>query len=317
MIDGNGWKKKLYIRNNVPDNSVPETFLEEMRKNVHIRIYSFSELLSKSCLVAFHFNWCFIFITFYVIIKQELVSKLLEDTLVVEVTVSFYMLLILISIFRREQTPKTMTFVTLIYVPFIYGISPIVKTLTGTISNDTIYAVSTITFGIHLFTHHYERDSKTQNEDESTVHNTNLYEDIHLLSSRDAFSLNSALIATICLVSRLSKTYEVFLVISVSVTTFVISPFIRRNYFQELSLRCKLMLLHLMIVFVGILSFFDTLIITCVVISHAVVLLISPCLFLLLQQHKNVITGPWDQAIPIIKTEEDDIYQIKNCRINQ
>jgi hypothetical protein len=90
-----------------------------------------------------------------------------------------------------------------------FAVSPILKTLTETISTDTIYAMVTIMMLIHLTFYNYGAKAA-------------------IVSTPVA--LNAAIFGGVCLASRLSTTYHAFALLIFASDIFVLSAILRQRF---------------------------------------------------------------------------------------
>lgn len=96
----------------------------------------------------------------------------------------------------------------LIFLISGFAVSPILKTLTETISTDTIYAMVTIMMLVHLTFYDYGAKAA-------------------IVSTPVA--LNAAIFGAVCLASRLSTTYHAFAFLIFASDIFVLSSILRRR----------------------------------------------------------------------------------------
>lgn len=89
-----------------------------------------------------------------------------------------------------------------------FFVSPILKTLTETISTDSIYAMVAVMFIVHLAFYDYG---------------------VEVAMVSPSLSLNAAIFAAVCLASRLRNVYHVFALLILSSDLFVILSAIRRK----------------------------------------------------------------------------------------
>lgn len=101
-----------------------------------------------------------------------------------------------------------------------FAVSPVLKTLTETISTDTIYSMVTIMMLVHLLFYDYGTKAA-------------------IVSS--PISLNAAIFGAVCLASRLSSIYHVFALMVLASDMFVMFTVLRHrlknlfaNFFQSL-----------------------------------------------------------------------------------
>ena len=119
------------------------------------------------------------------------------------------------------------------FILFTYGLSPILTTLTETISSDTIYAMSTVMLGLNLIFHNYQ-----ENEIAMLVTTRTTFSDFSwsvLICWRfdrasRTFSFNAALFACVCLASRFDTSpFHSFSLVTISFVLFALWPGFRRD----------------------------------------------------------------------------------------
>lgn len=93
-----------------------------------------------------------------------------------------------------------------------FAVSPILKTLTETISTDTIYLMVTVMMLVHLIFYNYGAKAA-------------------IVST--PVSLNAAIFGGVCLASRLSTTYHAFALLIFASDIFVLSAVLRRKIQTE------------------------------------------------------------------------------------
>ncbi|CAN7991396.1 unnamed protein product, partial [Ixodes pacificus] len=159
-----------------------------------------------------------------------------------------------------------------IFVAFGFSLAPILKTLTETISTDTVYAMAAGMLLLHLVTHDYSEDANGSNA-WSTV------------------SLNGALFAAVCLASRLPGIGPVFALSTLAVALFLLAPLLC-SWIQGRWHRVQVALTigHVGVALAGC--------------GHPVLLVVLACVGLLLPCHfvhchrlRQNIHGPWDEAV--------------------
>jgi phosphatidylinositol glycan class C protein len=114
---------------------------------------------------------------------------------------------------KMDRFISTITFILL-----ILGTSPILKTLTKDISDDTLYTWTGILFLAHLLFHDYQELFKKK---------------YHL---PDSFSVNAAIFGSLLLASRLSSNLDVFVIILVAIQLFGLGPLLRRKLLVSYSM---------------------------------------------------------------------------------
>ncbi|CRK99435.1 CLUMA_CG012591, isoform A [Clunio marinus] len=263
------WKKNLYENNGYEDNYTDENFLKDLKKNYNIREFTFLECFygvtkvsqEISCvslfLVIFHdlyvntiqpqkllFN-SFVFTGFgyiaYIITDTEKIHNVIEDS-------------------------KTVGVVLL----FGYMFSPLLHTLTDSISTDTIFFNTFIILSFHLLLHDYGIDG--------------------FLVSKTV-SLNCGIFASICLASRLSTTHHAFVLLVISAEVFVLKPLLFEKIWRPW------MLIPMTAVTIFFLQNISQLLGSIYIIILTFINVIFPYIFQKLTHKKCTISGPWDEAL--------------------
>lgn len=160
---------------------------------------------------------------------------------------------------------------------FGFILSPMLHTLTKSISTDTIYTITFFVFLLHIMCYDYGMPAA--------------------LVSR-AISLNAAIFGTICLASRLETSLDAFVLLIVSFTLFAVYPHVIRLFETKKSLHLRLtpVCLFVLVACIGLYLISPILFsINLMVIIFCS--LIYPFIFCYAQKYKNNIHGPWDEAI--------------------
>jgi phosphatidylinositol N-acetylglucosaminyltransferase subunit C len=112
-----------------------------------------------------------------------------------------------------------------------------------------------------------------------------------------AFSLNAAFAAAVCLASRLSSSLDAFALIIAAVGIFGLWPSMRsvlKEKRPRLFILIAPMLVLLDLMFIAILSVFFAVLFAFLVVAIG---LLCPALLVYLQRYKTTIHGPWDEAV--------------------
>jgi phosphatidylinositol glycan class C protein len=273
------WKKVLYVQQDYEDNYVDETFLNDLEKNLNLKTYELGFLVKESSVVAQEVTSVVLFVSLFCHLERSTWDPLsvLLGALVIAAgghvccylgnVASDYWLLI-------RDGLKGITFVILLFV-----LSPILESLTESISTDTIYAMTTGMFVAHLTFHNYGSAAA-------------------IVSG--SVSLNAAVFGAICLSSRLPSTTHVFALMLCSLWLFAVLPKIRGRL-KEIHESCVPILAAAMFLpGVAALGSISTAASVLYILSEVVIVIVCPWLFVRLQSSKNVIYGPWDEAHPVI-----------------
>ncbi|XP_043235696.1 phosphatidylinositol N-acetylglucosaminyltransferase subunit C-like [Amphibalanus amphitrite] len=275
------WRKVLYERQPYPDNYVGASFLEDLRKNVNVTLYSRQaavlaagpvlQQLSSVVLVALAFTW---------LDEGMLQPEPLLATIAVTTTLGYLWLLLdstnLSSGGWQQQLTADLRLAA-VFLVFGYGLSPLLATLTDSVSTDSVYALAASAMALHLATHDYGARAACVSA---------------------AVSLNAGLFGALCLASRLPSTLHVFAFLTLAAQLLALLPPVRAHVRR----RCgRLALLAAAVTQAGAaLLLLGRLSGTAAALLTAGYLLVCPLLPLLyvrLQKYKDNIYGPWDEAI--------------------
>lgn len=263
------WRKVLYGNFTYPDNYTDKSFLDELKKNIHVRNVNYFEAFTGASLVTEQICLVTVFMLTYLF--------LLNNWIVLEYLFLFnilnFVVCYLLFFVNTIEILKQLRFLASFILLFI--LSPVLKSLTETISTDTIYACSAIMIFLHLLFNDYTRP---------------LSSNMKVIVS-NSFSLNSIVFCSVCLASRLSTNYHVFLLLLNTVQYFVLYPYIFTLYHCYLQrfvlLTVCLLLLH-NVCHVSVFYLFSL----CILLIN----IVCPYWFVQWYTYKHNIYGPWDEA---------------------
>lgn len=276
------WKKILYGNRGYPDNYTDLKFLKDLQMNVNVEIFNYSEAILGATKLTHQLSLIVVFLlVFHNLYTHP--SYVSAEILLLNVCciccVGYILFLLwngprpcgLVETIRDDV--KTVSCVLV----FGFILSPMLHTLTKSISTDTIYMISFFVFLIHLVCYDYGMPAA--------------------LVSR-AISLNAAIFGTICLASRLDKSLDAFVLLIVSFTLFAIYPhplnLLESHSKFYLRLAPVTLFLTTSCLALAMISTFLFYINSTVMIFCG---LICPLIFCYIQNHKNNIHGPWDEAV--------------------
>ncbi|GIY05520.1 phosphatidylinositol N-acetylglucosaminyltransferase subunit C [Caerostris extrusa] len=272
------WERVLFKKQNYPDNYVDASFLADLRKNVNLYKYTWWEAFTGISVVTHEISSTVLFVVTFFYMQDDLFS--------ISTIVSSVGLLLLFCVFLQQwrrndwwmfkiSTLYEHAKSCIIFLTFGYMFSPILKTLTESVSTDTIYAMVFLMLIIHVLFQDYGADGA-------------------LVSS--TLSLNSALFAAVCLASRLSTVLHTFALVILAVMLFVLLPLLRRKLRDDIP--C---LLFVTGIFLGIaLTALINISVVCAILFMILCFCINvlfPALFIHHQKYKENIFGPWDEAV--------------------
>nr|XP_027196475.1 phosphatidylinositol N-acetylglucosaminyltransferase subunit C-like [Dermatophagoides pteronyssinus] len=264
------WQKVLYKHQGVPDNYVPPTFLKDLRKNVNLRRFHLMEIIIAASIVTQQIILIVILIMMFIYFDSYDQYDHILFTIVALVTIFLYSFIFISSKFQEIIQIKS----CLIFLIACFTMSPVLKTLTETISTDTIYAQCTIMAFVHLAFHDYGLDAAMVSQ---------------------SISLNAIFFASVCLASRLSTTYHAFAFLIFSTDLFVLISLLYQSFERRIKLFTTILFtiitLTIILLTFGLVGFFAS------IIFVLFINLICPYIFLRMQILKDNIYGPWDEAI--------------------
>lgn len=271
------WRKVLYQNQEYPDNyTCPKNFLKDLRTNYNLRKYTYAECLCGVTNVSQEISAVTLFILIFHYLYQNAVQpqKVLFNSFVV--TGIGYVVFIIIDISKIRNVVEDSKTVGVVLL-FGYIFSPLLHTLTDSISTDTIFYCTFIILFFHLLLHDYGIDG--------------------FLVSRTV-SLNAGIFASICLASRLHSSFSAFVLLVISAEIFVLKPLLFKKIWHPWMI--------IPIVFVTSYALFN--ISKLILIVYLAILtfvnIICPFVFHNLHNHKKIVQGPWDEALLFPKVQE-------------
>ncbi|KAJ8925082.1 hypothetical protein NQ315_001254 [Exocentrus adspersus] len=272
MASRKPWRKVLYERQPYPDNYTDKkVFLRDLKKNIDFREVTYLEavlgaslLLQEFCTVV-----AFVLIYFYMVNKWVPPTAVFQWTSFLTVLCFAYHLLRFSRDVREKLGHDLRTVLT--FVVFGELFSPVLHTLTDTISTDTIHTTAFLMMLVHLVFFDYG---------------------VSAAIVSGSLSLSAAVFASICLASRLSSAREAFILMTVATEAFVLFPLLRNDMQKPVFITFVLLVSDTYFLYlIGNLA--TTLFLSTVVL----VTVICPVLFVRYQKYKDNIYGPWDEAV--------------------
>ncbi|GMT33621.1 hypothetical protein PFISCL1PPCAC_24918, partial [Pristionchus fissidentatus] len=274
------WEKVLWRRQQYADNysGGEERFLNELRKNVSVVHYTWWECCQSCLHLLVHFN--------IVVLSFLLFETINEPSSLINSTCIFSLLLVLTTYIYyicnlRDDSLPSIDIVdhgnTMLTIGSVgYALIPIIRTLTTTISTDTIYAMAIGSGVVSCLFHDYGVATP-------------------LVSS--PLSLSSGLSSSVLLISRLQEDWSAFFYLSIS---FILHAFIapvRNELTKKYPSTIPLLAFLLSAISTVFLSWIDTILCVWWLLFHVLIALIVPSYLVFLQKGKRTIHGPWDEAV--------------------
>jgi phosphatidylinositol glycan class C protein len=263
------WKKNLYENKEYEDNYTDESFLKDLRKNYNVKNYTFFECVSNLTRVSQELSIVSLFlIIFYYLYKNSVQpQKLLFNSFAL--TGIGYVINIGFDGGKCAKSVIEDSKTVAVVLLFGYVFSPMLHTLTDSISTDTIFSTTFIILFFHLLIHDYGIDG--------------------FLVSR-TISLNCGIFASICLASRLSTPFHAFVLLVIAAEIFVLKPLLFEKIWRPI----------LIFPITALTSFYlyqiSHVILNIYLVTLFFVNIACPFMFQKLHNHKETISGNWDEA---------------------
>lgn len=274
------WRKILWEKQPYEDNYVDETFLASLKRNANFSGYTVVEVLRASTVVVQQISTVSLFIlVFAFTMDGTLPLPLLLALAVFLVVFGFLVRMFTDVTFGARNIFKSGRTLFLLYAT-VFSLSPVLRTLTNSFSDDTITSCTALLLLLHLFFHDYGYVNGDAKKFSAPV------------------SLNAAIFASVLLASRVPSNLHVFGLISIAIELFALFPIIR-HYLRRYSLLYHYTLTTLLSLLTLILFAFMSLP-AAIIYSITVLFITVACPFWLvfIQKYKNEINGPWDEAVP-------------------
>ncbi|KAL6225966.1 hypothetical protein ACLB2K_004814 [Fragaria x ananassa] len=217
------WKKVVYggMQPGFDDNHSDESFLEEMVTNANVVKRDLLKAMQDSVSISQYL--CIVALT-GLVWTYTIRSTLTENSLLL-LDVTLLGLGFLILLLTQEMLSFNLLLHYLLNVSFftsgLYLLAPIYRTLTRSISSDSILALTVSLLLLHLFFHDYFG---------STVRTIGALNSPTLTSS---ISLNASIVASVFIASRLPSTLLVFAIMHFSLQVFLFAPLVVKVVEQE------------------------------------------------------------------------------------
>ncbi|KAJ2780822.1 glycosylphosphatidylinositol anchor biosynthesis [Coemansia javaensis] len=280
------WRRLLYIQQDYADDYVDSTFLRELQKNANVRMYDYSAVVMQTTVVSQHISSIMVFIAVFInLYRGALTASTLLwcSSAATAVGVAAWDVLgaALHTPVERIARPRLIKGAVL-FALLLFGLSPILRTLTEDTSSDTIWAMTVFFFCVNLAFHDYSTGNLTNIRFPGSV------------------SLNAAVLASVLLASQLDSNLSVFAFLSFALQWFALFPIFRR-YLKRISAATSVaatvaLALVAAAMFASILRAVAMLFVACTLF----ITFGCPLWLIWVQRYKNEIHGPWDEARPVV-----------------
>ncbi|KAM7538047.1 hypothetical protein Aperf_G00000066484 [Anoplocephala perfoliata] len=298
----------LYEKRTTPDNWVPPDFLTRLQKNgllvffvlmllVNLRVFNLSTIIIYSGLVFQHLCSICLFVTSYVYLLWEWMTPF-QIQMALLIGTFFGSLLWFFVVLKPEERTFVSLFTPLrtglIILVFSLSLAPVLHSLLGTVSTDTIHAMSFMFLLLNFASLPYANGMRSCRVDGTM--------DSNIVSVATGF------LASLCMASRLPGPRETFLLIIFATLDFATFPTLRHQI-QVRRGKCARLCFTLgtgVAAALGLLPFFlddeiefvyKRLLAVSSILSTILINFGFPFLFYKMQSIKANINGPWDEAI--------------------
>lgn len=264
------WQKTLYGNVGYPDNHTDITFLKDLQTNKHVRTFSYTEAIAGAARLNHQISSCCLFLCIFQTMYMQRVHPETVFAYSTAATLLGYVLYIVrVPAASRRHTIRDNGSTVLAVLVSGYILAPMMHTLTDSISTDTIFTLTLCVLVVHLLFFDYG---------------------LPAFVASKAISLNAALFASICLASRLPTAFDAFTLLCVAAEFFVLFPRLVHACWHAVLVLPMMALcawtLHDQPVVLGLYA------VGCVLVNA-----VCPAVFVYMQQFKQTIHGPWDEAI--------------------
>lgn len=264
------WQKNLYENYSLPDNYTDSSFLEQLRKNIKPNNVTLIEAISLGASISIQLSIVILFVVIFIWLNNEWTTP---DVVVILGSILTILGYFIYKIRVPDQSVKLTKdlWTVLIFLTFGYILSPILKTLTETISTDTIYAMTIFMFLTHLI---FSKYGSSQ------------------ISLSDSLSITSSIFGSLMLASRLASPLHAFSLLTVSVQCFVLLPYLLSQMNDKIVVSATLAICTIYLL-LSVSQTFSYVFIIAVTLIH----FICPLWYIRCQKYKDNIYGPWDEAV--------------------
>lgn len=281
------WRKVLWEHQPYEDNYVGDTFLKGIIKNAHVLIYDYWNVVKDSTVLAQQFS----VVTIFAVLFVYTMWGHLPAAVICTIDAVLFIVGFAVRMLIRDETLLSgesasisqiarSLWESVLLVLLLMGVSPVIRSLTLSYSNDTIWAWAISLFALHMVTQDYP------------------YLNARVAKQHGAFSLNAAVFATVLLVSRLQTSMHAFAILCLSFEIFGLSPIVRHDL--------KMFSNNVHVALTALLYLMSTFLLVPLSMPLAIIFFLgipsiifgSPAWLIAIQKYKNEIFGPWDEAVP-------------------
>ncbi|CAM8894245.1 unnamed protein product [Rhodiola kirilowii] len=279
------WRKVAYggMQPGYDDNYTDETFLEDMVTNTSVVKRDLLKVMLDSVSISQYIS----IVALVILVWMYTLNSTLDENslLILDVGLlglGFLVLLVTEEIFSRKLFHYMLK--VAFFASGLYLLSPVYQTLTRSISSDSIWAVTASLLILHLFLHDYSG---------STIRAPGSHKNPTLMS---CISVNSSVIASVFIASRLPSRLHVFAILLFSLQVFLFAPLVTfcvKKYSSQLHIWFSFLL---MVITLALVYAFHRLFFVLLLSLFVFVTVVCPYWLIRIQEYKFEINGPWDEA---------------------
>ncbi|KAG9121043.1 hypothetical protein FRC07_003168 [Ceratobasidium sp. 392] len=286
--DSEPWQKILWKKQNFEDKYVPPTFLSSLQRNTNLKQYTYGPLFWTVLPVTQHLATTALFLSIF----SRLRSGLLDPRVLVYAGSALSLLGFAIyeSGSAHSQLAKAIKSSILVFLA-LASLAPVLRTLTAATSDDSIWALAAILFGLHALLADFSPEPRIL----ARAGEPGASQPQGGLTS--VLSMNAAVSASVVLASRLQTDIAVFSLMLYAIQSFALLPILRRRIQRHRVPSVLLTSLTCFLALSALVSFPSFTLATFL----ALVTFGSPAVLVWSQRYKNRIRGPWDPAVPQVR----------------
>ncbi|TPX48885.1 phosphatidylinositol N-acetylglucosaminyltransferase [Synchytrium endobioticum] len=276
------WRRKLYLRQDYPDNYVDPAFLQFLKQKrsdatplaywmLVIQTGAITQQIATTVMLVY----CF----------AQLYTQRLSPVFLVSLGLLVAGFTSLIICLSHPTQLHVLPERTVLLLALLLLLSPVLKTLTQDTSEDTLYALTTLLFVCNCLFHDFSTEQ----------HATYRFP--------DSVSINAAIFASVLLASRLSSSLHVFALMLTSIKLFALLPAFRRVVRRQSGMLNVALTSMMIMVSVLMLTSLSIPIALMYLMTLAFVTFLGPGILIRIHRYKNQFHGPWDEAKMTRKTQ--------------
>jgi phosphatidylinositol glycan class C protein len=288
------WKKVLFqLQSQYADNHVDVSFLNHLVLNADVEAYDVvSTLLGSMSITQQVSAVAILLVTF-----MHIASGVATWGVVLGVDLALLCVGYLLTGWVRDPLDGNAgeNFLSLcLFAGILRVLAPVLRTLTSSYSEDTIWALALTLSAVHVFVHDY-RLPNALNPDAAKQRRQGRGQLLPSKKPSSALALNAIFFAAVLLASRLPLE-DVFGFALFTLELFALMPLLIHSV-RLFSTKLSIALTLLMIVIAAVLlRSRDTTLLVAYLLLIVVINLVAPFWLLYIQKYKHRISGPWDIA---------------------